>query len=108
MLYGNRASNDILGKTMVDSWAKQYGDQFKVHHVLSNEPEDSDWKGKRGFIDRSLIEENVPGPEAGDDLIFFICGPPPMYDALSGPRGEEELSGALKEMGYKKEQVYKF
>jgi cytochrome-b5 reductase len=108
MLYGNRSSNDILGKTMVDSWAKQYKDQLKVHHVLSNEPEDSNWKGKRGFIDRRLIEENVPGPEANDELIFFICGPPPMYHALSGPRGEEELSGLLKDMGYKKEQVYKF
>ncbi|KAG7345151.1 oxidoreductase FAD/NADP-binding domain containing protein [Nitzschia inconspicua] len=108
MLYGNKSSNDILGKSMIDSWAKQFGDQFKVHHVLSNEPEDSDWKGKRGFITRELIEENVPGPEAGDDLIFFICGPPPMYNALSGPRGEVEISGLLKEMGYKKEQVYKF
>ncbi|KAG7369987.1 oxidoreductase FAD/NADP-binding domain containing protein [Nitzschia inconspicua] len=108
MLYGNKSSNDILGKSMIDSWAKQFGDQFKVHHVLSNEPEDSDWKGKRGFITRELIEENVPGPEAGDDLIFFICGPPPMYNALSGPRGEDEISGLLKEMGYKKEQVYKF
>jgi cytochrome-b5 reductase len=108
MLYGNRASNDILGKSMVEGWAKEYPDQFKLHHILSEEPEDSDWKGKRGYIDRSIIEENVPGPEAGDELIFFVCGPPPMYDALCGPRGEKEISGLLKEMGYKSDQVYKF
>jgi cytochrome-b5 reductase len=108
MFYGNKSSNDILGKTMVDSWAKEFGDRFQVHHVLSDEPSDSDWKGHRGFINRELIEKNVPGPDVGDDLIFFICGPPPMYDALTGPRGEDEISGVLKEMGYKKQQVYKF
>lgn len=108
MFYGNKSSDDILGKTMVDSWSKQYGDQFKVHHVLSDEPEDSDWKGERGFISRELIAKNVPGPEAGDDLLFFICGPPPMYNALTGPRGDDEISGALKEMGYTKDQVFKF
>ncbi|KAL3909347.1 MAG: hypothetical protein SGARI_002642 [Bacillariaceae sp.] len=108
MLYGNRNSKDILGKSMVEGWAKEHADQFQLHHILSEEPEASEWKGKRGYIDRSTIEENVPGPEAGDDLIFFVCGPPPMYNALCGPRDEKEISGLLKEMGYKDEQVYKF
>ncbi|KAL3923210.1 MAG: hypothetical protein SGILL_001779, partial [Bacillariaceae sp.] len=109
MLYGNRQANDILGKTMVEKWASEYGDRFQLHHILSEEPEGSEWKGKRGYIDRSsIIEAGVPGPEAGDDLIFFVCGPPPMYNALCGPREDKEISGLLKEMGYTKEQVYKF
>jgi hypothetical protein len=42
-------------------------------------------------------------------MIFFsYFSPPPMYNALTGPREEKELSGLLKEMGYKTEQVYKF
>lgn len=31
-----------------------------------------------------------------------------MYSALCGPRGEDEVKGLLADMGYKKEQVYKF
>jgi cytochrome-b5 reductase len=94
---------------MIESWAKQYPNKLKLVHVLSHEPEDSDWTGRRGYMDQKLIEDNgVPGPEVNDDIIFFVCGPPPMYDALCGPRGDKEVKGLLKEMGYKNDQVYKF
>lgn len=109
MLYGSRVADDILGKTMVDAWAKDYPEKLKVVHILSHEPEDSEWNGLRGYITREVMEEFVPeGPAQGDDIIVFICGPPPMYDALSGPRGDDEVKGLLGEMGYKKHQVFKF
>jgi cytochrome-b5 reductase len=109
MLYGSREAGDILGKTMIDAWAAEYPEKLKVVHILSHEPEDSEWKGRRGHISKEIMEEFVPGgPEQGDDIIVFICGPPPMYNALSGPRGEEDVKGLLGEMGYKKGQVYKF
>jgi cytochrome-b5 reductase len=109
MLYGSRVSDDILGKTMIDSWAKEYPERLKVVHVLSHEPADSEWKGRRGYITKEVMEEFVPGgPEQGDDIIVFICGPPPMYNAFSGPRGEDDVKGLLGEMGYKKHQVFKF
>ena len=42
----------------------------------------------------------------------FVCGPPPLYKAISGtktsPTEQGELSGILKELGYSQEQVYKF
>ena len=53
-----------------------------------------------------LIAEKLPAP--ADDCVIFICGPPPMYDALCGGRGEKEISGVLKEAGFASEQVYKF
>merc|ERR1712232_966639 len=116
MLYGSRTEDDILGRTLIDSWAKDFCQKLKVVHVLSDEPSDgsSEWTGRTGYIDRKLIDEHVvsesiqAGPECGDDVIIFICGPPPMYNALCGPRGENELTGLLADMGYKKEQVYKF
>jgi cytochrome-b5 reductase len=108
MLYGSQVSTDILGQAMVDQWAKDFPDRLKVIHTLSNEPDDSSWTGRRGFIDKSLIEEYAPGPSVGDDVMFFICGPPPMYNALTGPRGEPEVKGVLKELGYNDKQVYKF
>ena len=110
MLYGSRLASDILGQELIDAWDKEYGDErFTNVHVLSHEPEDSSWTGRRGHINKELIEKYVPDPSAGDDLMIFICGPPPMYNALCGPREEQdEIKGVLAEMGYKASQVYKF
>ena len=55
---------------------------------------------------KQLIEANMPPPS--DDTMIFVCGPPPMYNALCGPRDQKELTGALAEMGYTAEMVYKF
>lgn len=113
MLYGSQSEGDILGRELIDSWAAEYSDRFEVVHVLSGESA-STWNGAKGFIDKDLITKHVikgsisAGPDAGEDVIFFVCGPPPMYDALCGPRNEKELTGTLLDLGYKKEQVYKF
>jgi cytochrome-b5 reductase len=107
MLYGSRVASDILGKELIDSWDKK--DRFTNVHVLSHEPEDSSWTGMRGHINKELIQKYVPDPSVGDDLMIFVCGPPAMYDALCGPREEQdETKGLLAEMGYKASQVCKF
>lgn len=112
MLYGSKTSRDILAKETLDAWEAACPDRLKVTHVLSDEPaEGSSWTGARGFINREMIEANFPKPDS--DCLIFICGPPPMYAALSGPRDAPgqpptELAGLLKEMGYRTEQVIKF
>lgn len=108
MLYGSKVADDILGKELVDTWAQDHKDRFKVVHILSDEPANSEWTGLRGYIDSDTIKSNFPDPSAGDDLLIFVCGPPPMYDALCGPRDQKELKGLLAGMGYKAEQVCKF
>jgi len=112
LFYGSRTEDDILGRTLIDSWAKEYPDRLKVVHVLSDVSSDKDdWKGRTGYITKEVVEEEAGssfGPECGDDVIVFVCGPPPMYNAICGPRGDDEIKGLLAEMGYKKEQVYKF
>jgi len=108
MLYGSRVSDDILGQELLHKWAAEYPDQFKLVDILSHEPADSDWKGERGFIDKACMEKYFPKPE-DDKFQIWICGPPPMYDVLSGPRTETDVvKGVLGEMGYSPEQVYKF
>ena len=37
MLYGSRTQRDILGKELLDLWAKKFADQLEVIHVLSRE-----------------------------------------------------------------------
>ena len=109
MLYGSKVASDILGSEILEQWSKEYKDRLEVVHILSDEPhigDDSTWTGLRGFIDQTYIEMFFPPPS--DHPLIFICGPPPMYNALSGPREEKEVTGVLGTMGYQTEHVYKF
>lgn len=42
----------------------------------------------------------------------MVCGPPGMMASVSGPKAPDysqgEVSGLLKELGYTKDNVYKF
>lgn len=106
LLYGSRDQGDILGRRLLDHWAADYSDRLTVVHVLSDEPVDSNWTGARGHIGADLVSEHFPPPS--HSVGVFICGPPPMYQALCGPRDEKQVSGVLKDLGYSAEQVYKF
>jgi cytochrome-b5 reductase len=107
MLYGSKFANDILGSEILEQWSNDYKDRLEVIHILSDEPtENSTWTGLRGFINQTYIEKHVPPPS--ENPLIFICGPPPMYNALSGPREEKEVTGLLGTMGYQTEHVYKF
>ena len=107
MLYGSKVSTDILARDVLDQWDQDYPDQLQVTHILSDEPQESTWKGERGILDQALLHAYLPPPD--DDVIILVCGPPPMYEALCGPRGEQdEIKGVLAEMGYKASQVFKF
>lgn len=107
MLFGNKTQKDILCKDVLDSWAADSGGRLKVLHVLSNADDDASWTGLKGFITKDLLAAEAPPPSS--DHMVVVCGPPPMYNALCGPREKpEELTGILKEMEFAVEQVYKF
>lgn len=137
MLYGSRRSDQILCEETLSDWQKRNPGRLAVTHVVSDEPvkkgivkwisavlrliktmaskipfvpvklpPGSSWKGKRGHIAKELIKEYFPSPDS--DVNIFVCGPPAMYNALCGPREDNEIGGILAEMGYTKEQVTKF
>ena len=117
LLYGSRNKNDILGGEMLQAWAEKCGRDeseggsiasFNYVDVLSNEADDSDYTGERGFIDKEKVEKYLPPASLGGDVIIFVCGPPIMYQILCGPRNESEVTGILGELGYTSEQVFKF
>ena len=116
LLYGSRVSSDVLGKELLDASALQYSSKFKVVHILSDETKPEEEKKDEtssefeyGYIDQPLMERQVLGDDASkDDIMVFVCGPPPMYNALCGPRDKKELTGLLATMGFTAEQVYKF
>ncbi len=77
--------------------------------MLDKPPEG--WTQGTGYISKDLLKTVIPEPKAGN-IKVFVCGPPGMYKAVSGakksPQDQGELEGILKELGYSKEQVYKF
>jgi cytochrome-b5 reductase len=106
LLYGSIDSENILCEELLKDWEEKYPDQLKVVNVLSKEPEGSAWEGERGFINEKLFKKYVVDEDKGEGV--FVCGPPPLYDALCGSRTEKEVSGLLKELGYGDDQVFKF
>ncbi|KAF2272083.1 ferredoxin reductase-like protein [Westerdykella ornata] len=110
LVFGNLTHDDILLK---EEWARlenTYPQRFRAFYVLDNPPEG--WAGGQGLVTKELLKTVLPEPKEGDKIKIFVCGPPGMYKAISGgkksPADQGELSGYLKELGYSKDQVYKF
>lgn len=109
LLFANRTENDILLKKELDNYAKAHPEQFKVHYLLDTPPQN--WTGIKGYVTKELLEKHLPSNKNPDNMIF-VCGPPPMVKAISGlkktAQDQGELGGMLKQLGYTKENVFKF
>ena len=109
LIFGNISEKDILLKEEFDKLEKDYPQRFKAFYTLDN-PSDS-WPNGKGFITKDLVKEVVPDPKS-ENIKIFVCGPPGLYKAISGakpsPQDQGELTGILKDLGYSKEQVFKF
>lgn len=109
LVFGNVTEDDILLKKELQDLENTYPQRFKAFYVLDNPPQG--WNGGKGFITKDLLKTVLPEPKAGN-IKLFVCGPPGLYKAVSGgkvsPKDQGELSGALQELGYDKEQVFKF
>lgn len=111
LVFGNVSEGDILLKSRIDSLAAKHPDRFKVHYVVDKASWGGLlWKGSVGYITKDLLSKHMPSPTAGN--MVFICGPPGLMKAVSGDKAQDKsqgpLTGALKDLGYAPEQVFKF
>ncbi|KAB2580979.1 Oxidoreductase FAD/NAD(P)-binding protein [Lasiodiplodia theobromae] len=110
LVYGNVGEDDILLKKELQELENTYPQRFRAFYLLDNPP--AGWTQGKGRVTKEVLKTVLPEPKEGEKLKIFVCGPPGMYNAISGnkvsPRDQGELSGILKELGYDKEQVYKF
>jgi len=110
LVFGNISEEDILLKRELEDMENTFPQRFRAFYVLDNPPES--WQGGKGYVTKELLKTVLPEPKNGDNIKIFVCGPPLMYKAISGgkksPTDQGELSGLLKELGYSKDQVYKF
>ncbi len=70
LLYTNRKKEEIVYKDIFDQVQKELG--IKVIYALTDlESIPADWQGRKGRIDRNLIEEEIPDYK---ERIFYISG----------------------------------
>lgn len=109
LVFGNVTEDDILLRKELQELENTYPRRFKAFYILDNPPKD--WTGGSGYITKELLKTVLPEPKE-ENIKIFVCGPPGMYKAISGPKtspkDQGELTGILKELGYSEDQVYKF
>jgi NAD(P)H-flavin reductase len=114
LLYGNKTVPDILLREELEAYAKKHADRFKLVLVVGTRPDmepPAGWKeagNEAGWIDQAKVEKHCFPPS--DDTCVFVCGVPPMYNAMCGPRGEKGLQEGtiLHKLGYTNSSVFKF
>jgi cytochrome-b5 reductase len=109
LVFGNVSEEDILLKKELAELENTYPQRFRAFYVLDNPPKD--WAGGKGYITKELLKTVLPEPKEAN-IKVFVCGPPGLMKAISGNKvsaqDQGELTGLLKELGYKEDQVYKF
>mmetsp|Transcript_15450 Transcript_15450/g.39854 ORF Transcript_15450/g.39854 Transcript_15450/m.39854 type:complete len:299 (+) Transcript_15450:30-926(+) len=116
LLYGSKSADDILMKEELDAWAKAYPDRLKIVHVVGNNPDDPPPAGwvdtptytaETGWIDADKVARYAHPPS--EDTLLLVCGLPPMYESLCGPRTEKEVADGtvLHTLGYSASMVSK-
>lgn len=110
LVFANVTEEDILLKREFEDLENTYPQRFRAFYVLDKPPQG--WKGGKGFINKELLKTVLPEPKS-ENIKIFVCGPPGMYKAISGakksPSDQGELDGSiLEQLGYSKDQVYKF
>ena len=82
--YGARAQKDMYMAEEIAGFIKRWNPKRTLRFipVLSDEPEDSNWEGARGFVTeymkKEYLETDKIDPKA---CVAYFCGPPPMIDA---------------------------
>ncbi|EUC67033.1 NADH-cytochrome b5 reductase [Rhizoctonia solani AG-3 Rhs1AP] len=109
LLFGNVSPADILLKEEFEQLKAKHGDRFDIVHIVDKG--DKNWTGLTGFITKDILKKEIAPASLGDKVMVYVCGPPAQVDAIAGKKDgmkQGALGGALKELGYTSEQVFKF
>jgi p-cymene monooxygenase electron transfer component len=79
VLFGARTAADLYVQAELAAIGAAWNGAFSFVPVLSHEPANSGWTGRRGLV-TDAIAACVQGFASGD-AEAYLCGPPPMIDA---------------------------
>jgi phenol hydroxylase P5 protein len=77
LVHGVRAQADLYGREEFEGLAARHPN-FRYAPALSHEPDDSGWRGERGFV-HDVANRMFGGVFEGSTA--YLCGPPPMIEA---------------------------
>jgi cytochrome-b5 reductase len=77
LVFANKAEADIIFRKEWDEDAREHA-SFHCYHVLEQPP--AGWSQGTGRITETILRAQLPAP--GPDTVIFLCGPPPMVDAI--------------------------
>lgn len=101
VVFGVNSDRDVLMRREFDEYERKFPGRFKVIYTVSNPVQGSPYQ--KGYVTKGLLETAMPS-QAGDTKVF-VCGPPAMEESLLG-QGQEP--GVLGQLGFRKDQIYKF
>ncbi|HMA05183.1 MAG TPA: FAD-dependent oxidoreductase [Methanomicrobiales archaeon] len=81
LLYGNHNEESIVFRRELEEMGSR-NPNLAIRHCLSHPGED--WAGRRGHVDRAVIEEEIPDYL---ERVFYVCGPPALVTGLVGALG---------------------
>ncbi len=79
LVYANKTEADIIFREEWEEDAREHA-SFHCYHVLGEPP--PGWSQGTGRITEEILRKQLPPP--GPDSVIFVCGPPPMVDAVEG------------------------
>jgi len=91
LVFANKTEADIIFR---DEWEQDVRTHPNFHctHVLEQPP--AGWAGETGRITADILRKHLPPP--GPETVLFLCGPPPMAEALEEMfRGLGYLEGSV-------------
>ncbi|OTA68673.1 ferredoxin reductase-like protein [Hypoxylon sp. EC38] len=100
LVFGVNTDSDLLLRKEFEDYEARFPSRFNVTYTVSHPSENSPFR--RGYVTKELLKEVAPH---SNDCKVFVCGPPPMENALVGSRRQP---GILEELGYRKDQIHKF
>ncbi|KAF4539680.1 NADH-cytochrome b5 reductase, partial [Lasiodiplodia theobromae] len=111
VVYGANSVEDVLLREEWGRLVEKSRGRLRVHYTVSRGGEEGG-EFRKGYVTKELLRElGVQGGkgegEGEETSMVFVCGPPKMEEALVG-KGRGGSGGILAELGFRKEQVYKF
>lgn len=91
LVYGNRSSEFVIFKELLEELSSTYKDRFRLIQIL--EEGDADYNGRPT---QEMIKEICTSLSCNESSEFYICGPQPMMDIVS-----EGLGAA----GYREDKI---
>jgi predicted ferric reductase len=92
LIYAEKSWPEVAYREELDELEDRL--DLETVYVLEDAPEE--WEGDTGYITGELLEKRIPREKF--DRFFFVCGPPPMMDAVHSALLEHDVPEAHIQM----------